>query len=416
MQVVVLGNGAAGNLAAEIIKRNSPDTEVLMIARETYPLYSPCALPDCLGGNTDRARLFLKNSGDYKSQGIKTAFGQTIKKIDIKERSVTTDKSVYLYDRLIIATGSRAVIPPISGARLPGTFTLKTLEDLDNILNYKPQRVIVVGSGNIGMEAAEAMRGRGFKVTMIEAQDHIMPRLFDLKPANKLREMLECTGIRVITGEKVRSMDGRTRVEVVETDRSILECDMVIWAVGLAPECSLAKNAGLEIGLTGGVKVDRHMLTSVDDVYACGDCAETFDIIDGRPANIMLWPSARRQAQVAALNSIGIEVEYEGALNIVVGQVKNRPFAALGLKEDNYPGPVRLIEGEHDNNYWRILVNDQSLIGMQVIGDLRVSGIVGGLIRNRTSLKEIWETLKDPVLKMKYPWVAEAAQRYLAGF
>ncbi|NLW92249.1 MAG: NAD(P)/FAD-dependent oxidoreductase [Syntrophomonadaceae bacterium] len=416
MIIAVIGNGAAGYVAAETIKRHKPEAEVMMFARESYPLYSPCALPDCLGGDLERARLFLKKAEDYRSNGIETIFGQTVEKIDVKERLVITDQAVYHYDRVIMATGSKAVIPPIPGARLPGTFTLKSLDDLDSMLNYKPQRVIVVGSGNIGMEAAGAMRDRGFRVTMIEAQDHVMPRLFDKKPAHMLQNMLEQTGIRVITGEQVQTMDGRTRVEVVETDRSILECDMLIWAVGLSPECSLARESGIEVGPTRGIKVDRHMQTNAAGVYACGDCAEAFDIITGHPVNSMLWPSARRQAQVAALNCIGIETEYEGAFNIVVGEVKDRPFAALGNKEDIHAGPIRIIEGEHGDDYWRILVADQTLIGMQSIGDLKLCGTVGGLIRNRTSLQELRETLKDPGLKMTSPWAAEAAQRYLAGF
>lgn len=130
----------------------------------------------------------------------------------------------------------------------------------------------------------------------------------------------------------------------------------------------------------------------------------------------MLWPSARRQAQVAALNCISIETEYEGAFNIVVGEVKDRPFVALGHKEGSHEGPIHIIEGEHGDDYWRILVADQTLIGMQSIGDLKLCGTVGGLIRNRTSLQELRETLKDPGLKMTSPWAAEAAQRYLAGF
>ena len=416
MKIAVIGNGAAGNVAAETIIRYKPEAEVMMFARESYPLYSPCALPDCLGGDLERARLFLKKAEDYRSNGIETIFGQNVEKIDVKERLVITDQASYHYDRMIMATGSKAVIPPIPGARLPGTFTLKSLDDLDSMLYYKPQRVIVVGSGNIGMEVAGAMRDRGCRVTLIEAQDQVMPRLFDKKPAHILQNMLEQTGIRVITGEQVKTIDGSTRVEVVETDRSTLECDMLIWAVGLAPECSLARESGIEVGPTKGIKVDRYMQTNAAGVYACGDCVETFDIIDGRSVNSMLWPSARRQAQVAALNCISIETEYEGAFNIVVGEVKDRPFVALGHKEGSHEGPIHIIEGEHGDDYWRILVADQTLIGMQSIGDLKLCGTVGGLIRNRTSLQELRETLKDPGLKMTSPWAAEAAQRYLAGF
>jgi len=414
MRVVIIGNGAAGNQAAETIKQHSPDIEVIMLARETYPLYSPCALPDCLSGNLERSRLFLKTENDYRARGIETAFGQTVERIDVQECSITTDQAVYHYDRLIMATGSRAAIPPVSGKHLRGYFTLKSIDDLDALLDYKPQRVVVAGSGNIGMEAAQAMRKRGCRVTIVEAQDQIMPRLFDHKPAEMLKHMLERIGIQVVTGERVQVMNGRDRIQLVETDYGILECDMLIWAVGLSPECSLAAQAGIERGETGGIKVDRHMLTSDANVYACGDCAETFDIISGQPVTSMLWPSARRQAQVAALNCIGMVTEYEGAFNVVVGEVEEKPFAALGLKEDSQRSRISVMEGEDGSNYWRILLDDQSLVGMQAIGDLKFCGIVGGLIRSRMTLQEIWDRLRDPVLKMTSPWLAEAAEKYLA--
>jgi len=414
MRVIIIGNGAAGNQAAETIKQHSPDTQVIMIARETHPLYSPCALPDCLAGNLERNKLFLRTAGSYQTRGIDTLFGQSVEKIDVKGQRIATDQDILYYDRLIMATGSRAVIPKLPGAGLPGTFTLKTLDDLDKLLSYKSKRVVVVGSGNIGMEAAQAMQERGSQVTMIEARDQVMPRLFDRKPAEMIKQMLEQTGIQVLAGEQIKAVEGRKRIELVETDQRTLTCDMLIWAVGLTPECTLAKEAGIEQGETGAIKVDRHMLSGTNNVYACGDCAETYDIVSGHPVNSMLWPSARRQGQVAALNCLGKETEYEGSFNIVVGEVDEQPFAALGLKGDSHQGPVGVMEGDDNRGYWRILLDNQSLIGMQVIGDLKSCGIIGGLIRSRTTLQEIWEVVRNPLQRNNSPWLAEAAARFLA--
>lgn len=413
MKVAIIGNGAAGNQAAETIKLHSPGTGVIMIARETYPLYSPCALPDCLSGSLDRDRLFLKNEISYATMGIETAFGHVVESIDLDRHLIKTNQSFLPFDRLVLATGSRAVIPPLNGAELPGAFNLKTLDDLDGLLKHRAKKVVVVGSGNIGMEAAQAMQEKDCQVTLVEAQDHVMPRLFDAKPAALIKQMLERTGIRVLTGQQVRSIKGSSCIEGVETDQEKIACDMLIWAVGLKPENSLAAAAGIEIGETGGIKVDHHMKSSKEDVYACGDCAETYDIVSGHPVTSMLWPSARRQGEVAALNAIGINIEYEGAFNLVVGEADGRPFAALGLKEDSHLGPIWVIESQDEEDYWRILLDNQSLVGMQTVGDLKHCGIIAGLIRNRTNLSHIWEVIQNPLLRMTSPWLAEAAARYM---
>lgn len=354
----------------------------------------------------------MKQLTSYQAEGIKTSFEETVEEIGTKEQAITTDKSVYYYDRLIIATGSRAIVPPLKGARLPGTYTFKSLDDMDRLLHHKASKVVVVGSGNIGLEAAQAMQDRGCQVSIIESREQIMPRLFDRKPAEIIENMLDKTGIQVFTSESVMEVQGENQVEAIITNQRTIPCDTLIWAVGLAPECQLAADAGIELGQTGGIKVDRHLRCNIDNIYACGDCAETYDMVSGLPVLSMLWPSARQQARVAAQNCIGIETEYEGAFSLVVDEIDDKPIAALGLKEDSPGRQVQVIEGENDQEYWRIILDNQRIIGMQIIGELRQVGIVAGMIKNKNTLTEIANIMRNPELKMVAPWLAEAVQKY----
>ena len=222
MRIAIIGNGAAGNQAAAVIKQIEPEHEILIFSREPHPLYSPCVLPDCLAGHLQRANVFLKDLAAYKREGVITHFDEVVESLNLNQQEIVSDKNRYSYDRLIIATGGRPFIPQVRGSRLPGTFTLKTLEDMDRLKQTPSSRVVVVGSGNIGIEAAQAMNDRGCQVTIIESLGQVMPRLFDEKPALIIRILLERTGIQVLTGETVREVRGRERVEEIVTDQRIL--------------------------------------------------------------------------------------------------------------------------------------------------------------------------------------------------
>lgn len=411
MRVVIVGSGAAGNQAAETLRRLDPEVEITMVSSEPEPFYSACALPDYLAGWVPRQQLFLKEAGFYRQENINLRPDLTIHAVYPEEQAVQAGSEKLNYDRLILATGSRPMVPPVSGCNLPGNFVVKTVADIDCIRRHRPRQVAVVGSGNIGIEVAEALQIRGCAVSIVEMQDQVMPRSFDTYPAGLIQSILESRQISVYTREKACEVYGRGTVEGLVSNHRSIPCDTVIWAAGVHQNTELAVAAGLETGPLGGIQVDDHMQTSREGIYACGDCVETFDMISGKPALSLLWPSARNQARVAACNCLGHEARYPGAFNMISEELYDINCAAAGLREEETnPEAVRIIESENGNDYSRIIVSRDVMVGVQTVGSMEVLGPVIAFIKNRTALAEINRILDTRFLLEKMPWVAPLRQ------
>lgn len=409
--IVILGNGAAGNSVADTIRKHNQQIPIVMVASEELPEYSACALPDYLSGWVDRRHLFIKQAEDYARQDIQTLFGRIVNKLDTMQHILVTDREEVEYDRLILATGSRALIPPLPGCHLPGNFVVKTVRDIEAIMLHQPKQAVVVGSGNIGIEVAEALHKRGCEVTVVELMDHILPRIFDRKPASLINRMFTSHGIQVFTGERVLSIGGQARVQEALTDQRVIKCDTVIWAAGVKQNVEYAQAAGIKIGELGGIKVNSSMQTNIGDIYACGDCIESVDMLTGIPTLSLLWPNAKRQGEIAALNCLGQYVEYEGAVNLVVEDIFDVNVVSMGMtsralgRED-----IDILEGQSHNQYWRVLILNDRIMGMQTIGVTSGLGAVMALMKNRTTLSDFRHVIADPDMMRKATWYLPARQ------
>lgn len=413
MKAVIIGNGAAGLSAAAAVRKFSSGSEITMISREPEPGYSACALPDCLAGWVPRSRLYVADQEKYQSLGIKTIFGREVKALDLTGQQVVLEQGRVDYTRLILATGSRALIPPIQGSNLNGNYVLKTMSDLDQISKNKTRRVVVIGSGNIGVETAEALEIQGAQVTLIEMLERIMPKVFDLRPSQILQNILEKRGIRVLTGERVTGIDGSEQVAAVITDKREIPCDTVIWAVGVRQNVELAREAGLQMGNLGGVRVNTRMETSAPGVYACGDCTESFNMITGQPELSLLWPSAKRQGEIAGSNCAGQALEYEGSFSVVVEEIYSQPCISLGFTAEALADACQeIIERETEDSYYRLVLADGKAAGFQSIGLTRGAGALMALIKTRTPVREVERIMENRQLLKAVPWYGEAA-RYL---
>jgi len=196
MRIAVIGNGAAGNEAAETIRKYDKDAEIIMFSQEDYPEYSPCALPDYIAGWIPRTRLFLKEHKDYEDKQIRTEFGSRVNEINIEKREVVVAGKAVSYDKLIIATGSKVFVPPVKGADLPGNFVLKSVSDVDSILDHGPKKVAVIGAGNIGVEIAAALKLQGCQVALVEVAERVMPKIFAPETGLTIRDEASCIGCR----------------------------------------------------------------------------------------------------------------------------------------------------------------------------------------------------------------------------
>ena len=411
MKVIVIGNGVAGNTASSTIQHLDSQAEITITSEEIYPEYSACAFPSYLAGELGRKKLFLRTKRDYSRQRIKTIFGQKVAAVSPENKRVFLDNRSLAYDKLIIATGSKPIVPPIKGMNLDGVFTLKSLDDADQIFRYIAKTAVIIGSGPIGVETSVALSKRGLQVYLIELLDRIMPRVFDENPSSLLRDILEEQGIRVSTREKVIAIIGSGKVEGIVTDKRQIECDMVILGAGMKPNIELAKQSGLSIGRLGGISVTKQMMTNFGDIYACGDCVETEDLTTSEHTLSLLWHNAKRQGEVAGYNCSGVAKSYPGSQNITSLDIFGIHAASFGSieTESSRLEDIEVIERLSGKNYHRLIIAKGRLIGAQSIGDARDMGALLCILTRKDNLNEI----KQVIGKGLNPWYYRVA-RYIA--
>ena len=312
MKIVIIGNGIAGNQVAFTLIQQGSTNEICIISAENVPEYDPCRLPYFLGGDVEKNAVFRKKIEDYDHHKIELILNNKIIAIDPNAKHVSTDQGHQInYDKLVLAHGGEQFIPPIEGIGNHGVFSCKQLFETEKLSSHQGRCAVVIGSGAIGIEAAEALKKKGYEVYIIELLDWILPTLFDEPTAKRLEAAMESYGITVCTGEKVLKIKGEDRVKGIVTDRREIECDTVVVATGVIPGIGLAETAGIETGR--GILVNELMQTNVPDIYACGDCVETIDDITGETAIFQLKHNALEQGKIVAKNISGKRTIYLGA-------------------------------------------------------------------------------------------------------
>ena len=369
MHIVVIGNGVAGNSAARGALRN-PDTRVTLIEGDVAPYYSACVLPDYVSGDIPRERVVLEDPG-RASERFERRRGMRVSAIDPSKKEVLfAEGSPVFFDRLILATGSVSLIPPVQGANLPGNFTLKTLDDATRIRQWSFESAVVIGSGLIGIEAAIALRKLGRKVTLIEAMDRIGPRILDPVMAERAQQTLEAQGIDVGLEELVVEIHGVDKVEVVKTDKRNLKADLVVWATGMKPESTLAGDAGITLGENHGILVDASMQTSAQDVYASGDVAEYPDPLFSEDRLNLFWYFGVGQGRVAGMSAAGLKSEFPPTLQMGTAHLFDTPLAFVGYTEtelcERGLSPETKDTGQ-GNRFFHQVFLDGRLVGIQMI-------------------------------------------------
>ena len=263
------------------------------------------------------------------------------------------------YDKLILAQGGNPVTPAIPGADAPHVFRLWTVPDMDRIDAYiereKPRSAVVVGGGFIGLEMAEAFRKRGLETTVVELLPTVMA-VMDREFGVRVAAELEANGVRVITGTGVKAVLASERAIELSDGRK-LPAELVLFSVGVRPELSLAKAAGLEIGPSGGLSVDEHLRTSDPDIFAAGDMIELTQKVSGRRVRVPLAGPANRQGRIAASNALGMPMRYRGALGTSVVKVFEATAALTGLseraaREAGFEVGVAVIHKDHHAGYY----------------------------------------------------------------
>jgi NADPH-dependent 2,4-dienoyl-CoA reductase/sulfur reductase-like enzyme len=341
MRILVIGAVAAGTSAAAKARRNNKDAEIVIYERDVDISYSGCGLPYFIGGEiesvktiTPRDPIFFRNKYNvevkiqHEVQSI-DAEAQTLQVKNLKNGRTFQDH----YDKLVIATGASAFVPPIKGADQDHVFSLRNVRNAVAIRNYiekkRPKHAVVAGTGFIGFEVLENLMNRGIKVTIVELADKITPNL-DPDMAMILQKLLQEKGIDVRTSTSISSIEGR---RVVLSNGLPIDADMVVLATGVRPNTRLAVEAGAELGATKAIKVNKRMETSLDNVYACGDCIETYSSITGKGVYRPLGSTANKTGRIAGDAMTGGDLTYQGNLGTGIFKLFDWAIGSTGLSE-----------------------------------------------------------------------------------
>lgn len=346
-RILIVGGVAGGMSAATRLRRLDEFADIVVFERGPFVSFANCGLPYHLGGEiADRGKLIVQSPQRLKQVFKLDVWANTeIVSIDRAAKTVTArhvitgEETTEKYDDLILATGASAVIPPIPGIQRPGHFTLRTIPDMDGVIDWITKRnaktALVLGGGYIGLEAAEQLHRRGLSVAVVERLPQVLAPL-DPEMAAHVHIELKKHGVRLELSNGVeRFEDGEAAASVaVLTNGTRIPTDVVIVGVGVRPESKLAKEAGLEIGSTGGVKVNSRLQTSDSNIWAAGDVIEVTHGVTGMPAVIPLAGPANRQGRIIADNICGRESSYRGTLGTAIVRVFDATAAVVGANEE----------------------------------------------------------------------------------
>lgn len=416
MKIVILGGVAAGAKAAAKSRRLLPDAEIDLYTDDTHISYSSCGLPYYIEGNFEDYRLLLVVSPeDFEKKNVHVHLKNRAVKIIPESKQVLiqdlTAQRVFLveYDKLIIAVGARPVIPKIKNVNLPNVFTLRKIEDgiLIKEMVLKSNKATIIGGGYIGIELLEALVKQNLKVTLIEYSPFVMTT-FDEDMSKLIQDQLNSINngrFEIMTSEIVTEFSGDVKgVKSVKTGTGKeFETDFVVICTGATPNVEIAKDAGIDLGVTGAIKVNAKMETSIKDIYACGDCVEEHLVVSDTKIWLPLGSNANKEGRTAAINACGGDDKFYGVLGSSVTRCLDLTMSMTGLTEKKAQAlgyqPVSVTVTKNDkvgympnvNNITLKLIADSEtgkLLGAQAVGagdaDKRINALAAALLAGMT--------------------------------
>ena len=398
-RVIVVGAVALGPKVACRIKRIDPAAQVTMIDKDTLISYGGCGIPYYVGGDVAELEGLRSTSAHVVRD---ENYFQNVKGVEVKtqteaiaiDRKAKTVRVRYLadgseedlaYDKLVLGTGALPVVPPFPGADLPGVTVVANLhhaQDIkDTISKGQVGNAVVIGAGAIGLEMAEALTDLwGVETTLVEMMDQLLPVAFGEDMSLVMKNHMEDKGVRVLLSERVQRIlgDAENGVTGVETDRRTIDCEMVIMAVGVRPNTTLARNAGLAIGSFGGILVDKCMRTSDPDIYAGGDCVEIPNLVGGNNLPMPLGSLANRQGRVIGTNICGGWEQFKGTVGTFCLKLFSLGIARAGLTVNQAraagydPAYTVVVQADRAHFY-----PDMQLMILKLIADRKTKKVLG---------------------------------------
>lgn len=404
MKYVIIGNSAGAIGCIEGICSIDKEGEIVLISNEKHHTYSRPLISYLIYGKTDEQKMKYRPDSFYADNKVNTMLGKTVTSIDKDSKKVTLDDNTSVsYDKLLVATGSSPFIPPMAGIeKVENKFTFMTLDDakaLDSTIS-KDKNVLIVGAGLIGLKCAEGICKKVNKITVVDLADRILPSILDTEGSEIMQKHIEKSGVEFILGDSVAEFTENTAT--LKSGKTV-SFDIVVLAVGVRPNVSLIKDIGGVVNR--GIATNEKCETSIKDIYAAGDCTESYDITTDENRVLALLPNAYMQGECAGINMVGGEKLYDKAI----------PMNAIGffglhiITAGAYTGEVYISKEE--GSYKKLFYKDNMLKGYILIGKIERAGIYTSLIREKTPLDSIdFELIKEKPQLMAFS-MKERAQK-----
>ncbi len=398
MRYVVIGNGCAGIEAIKAIRRRDPEGRIILMDPDPNPCYYRPMLPDYACGLKTREELWVVDKGFYAEALVDFMAGRRALEVRPDEAAVIAEGGVrVVFDRLLLACGSRPRLLDCPGADLDGVVYLRTLEQADHTrkIAAESKRAVALGGGLLGVELARLFNELGLETDYLIREDRFWPQMLDEASSAIVEKRLAEKGIRIRKKEGIAGLSGRGRVrEAHTTSGEVIEADLIGVAIGVVPNSELLEDSGI---LTGpGVIVDGHMRSSAEGVFAAGDIAQAYDPVHGEHRINTSWMGARKEGRVAGTNMAGGDEELPGAIAFNIINIYGLPVACLGQNLAEGEGYEHLVR-EHPQGeaYRKYVLREGRLVGAILIGDITDARILEELITAAADLGGIKERLLE---------------------
>ena len=418
---VIIGNSAAGVAAAENIRKSDKNGSIAILTYESYKNYSKPLITYFLAGKVSLDKIYFKEEKFYSGNNLMLHVNSEVVSVDEKSRClVTSDGKEFFYNKLLIASGGKPIIPEIkvtekdnksyiinseNYSKIKGIFTLTTLKDAIKLKKYinenKISSVSILGGGLIGLKTAEAMLELGLQISIIELSDRILSASFDNNASEIIESKIESCNGSIFTNATIDEIfldDGRISFIKLRNGKKIA-CNLLVIAVGVKPnvdmllklknfEGNFGDSSGFSVSsnFSNGIIVDSFMQTPIDNIYAAGDVIQSSDRLSGEQKNIAIWPLAVKQGSIAGINMAGGNIKYRGGFFMNSIEIMGIPSISIGLNnlDDKISEGIKVFKefNPEKNLYRKVTIRDNRVIGAILVGNIERAGIYAGLISN----------------------------------
>jgi len=399
---LIIGNSIAGINCIEGIRGIDRKGGLIVLSEEDCSNYSKPLISYYLGGRIEEKSLFLKGDDFYNENNADVLYETVALGIDVEKKKVFTNKSEIEFDKLLIATGGKPIMPEIEGYSegIKGVFTFTSLSDARKLKNYIEERKcregFILGGGLIGLKCAEGLIDKGLKVYIIEMADRLLSMTLDRDASEIIEKGLkERSDCKVLKGDTIKRIDYKdgviSRISLM-SGREI-ETELLVIAVGVRPNIALVKETPVKYNR--GILVDEHMRTNIPYIYAAGDVTEGKDMLMDRNSVIAIWPVAARQGKIAGENMAGGSAIYNGLFPMNAVDIAGYPVISFGITNPVDADKYEIMVKKDEEEYKKIVIRDNRIVGCIFLGKIDRSGIFQGLIRHKVDISRFKDSLLD---------------------